>query len=417
MIRCSKTMQKAANTPAYPVSHQLSQQGFYFKVYPSVEDLPVDWEKAEFEKNLFLQRAYLSVVENSPPYGMDFNYLIFYKNEDPVGRAIFQITKFDASRSVQGLHHDPSRHSIWWRIGQYFKKIVAKWAKFNLLVCGSSLLTGEHGFIFDEVVVSREMAIKMLEEAGVLVSEYLSANGLKIHGYFLKDLNIDKAKEGVILDKLKFHEFVFHPNMVLPIRNGWDNFEDYMSAITSKYRVRAKRAFKKAKGIEKIELNAERLGIANGSIYQLYKNVANQASFNMVSLGENYFLELKEHLGDAFRIFGYYQDGELVGFYTTIENEEELEAHFLGIDGATNHRTQLYLNMLFHMIQQGIEMGKKKVVFARTAMEIKSSVGAVPEQLYGYIRANNSIINWVLTPILEFLRPNDDWKPRQPFKD
>lgn len=408
-------MRKITKSANYPVKHQLSQAGFSFEVYSSVSDLPLDWEKATFEQNVFLQRPYLTAVENAPPFGLEFNYLIIYKDLNPIGRAVFQITKFDASSSVQDLHHDPSRHSIWWRIGQYFKKIIARWAKFNLLVCGNSLLTGEHGFDYDKSIIDRISWIKIIEESSVLISQYLGETGLKIDGIFIKDLEGGKSIDGATLEKLKFHEFVFHPSMVMDI--SWDNFDEYLAAISSKYRVRAKRAFKKAKAIERIELTSENFESLNPAIYQLYQNVANQASFNMVSLGEDYFYELKRQLGDQFRIFGYYQEGELVGFYTTIDNDHEIEAHFLGMNGPVNRKTQLYLNMLFDMIRQSIDSGKNKLVLARTAMEIKSSVGAVPKEMFGYIRANRSWINYLMPKVLELLRPKDDWLPRRPFKD
>jgi hypothetical protein len=73
--------------------------------------------------------------------------------------------------------------------------------------------------------------------------------------------------------------------------------------------------------------------------------------------------------------------------------------------------------MLFDMIRQSIDSGKNKLVLARTAMEIKSSVGAVPEEMFGYIRANRSWINYLMPKVLELLRPKDDWLPRRPFKD
>ncbi|RMG82425.1 MAG: GNAT family N-acetyltransferase, partial [Bacteroidetes bacterium] len=418
MIPCTKSMQKTSLSTDFPVTHELSRSGFSFQVFDSVENLPIDWEKASFKSDVFLNRNYLRAVETAPPKGMRFNYLIFYKDGHPVGRAIFQITRFSAAESVQALHHDPAKHSIWWRIGQFFKKMVARWAQFHLLVCGSSLLTGEYGFDFDESVLSRAEKLALLNEAAEKTCDfYCHHKGMTVRGIFLKDLEGDPVADHEILDDYKYHKFVFHPSMVFHVRPEWKSFEDYLAAISSKYRVRAKRAFKKGKALQKVELNLESLEILNADIYRLYKNVASQASFNMVTLSENYFLELKRLLKDDFRIFAYYLDDEFVGFYTTIDNGDELEAHFLGMDGAANRKTQLYLNMLFDMVRQVIEAGKERLVLARTAMEIKSSVGAVPEDMVGYIRAKQGLINFILPHVLELLRPKETWVPRQPFKE
>ena len=52
----------------------------------------------------------------------------------------------------------------------------------------------------------------------------------------------------------------------------------------------------------------------------------------------------------------------------------------------------MYLNMLFDMAFYGIENQFKKVVFARTAMEIKSSIGAKPYKMNIYLKHTNNII-------------------------
>ena len=128
---------------------------------------------------------------------------------------------------------------------------------------------------------------------------------------------------------------------------------------------------------------------------------------------------------DKFRFFGYYTEGgdnnnsspEFVGFFTTIQNREVLEAHFLGYDESLNHSHQIYLNFLFDIIKNGIDNQSKSIVFARTAHEIKSSVGAKAHDMYLYMRHENPIINRLLPYFLKVLSPREDWQPRQPFKE
>jgi hypothetical protein len=55
--------------------------------------------------------------------------------------------------------------------------------------------------------------------------------------------------------------------------------------------------------------------------------------------------------------------------------------------------------------------------FARTALEIKSSVGAVPCDLSIYLRHRNRISSSVIKFVFEKLTPEEDWQPRSPFKD
>ena len=77
----------------------------------------------------------------------------------------------------------------------------------------------------------------------------------------------------------------------------------------------------------------------------------------------------------------------------------------------------MYLNILYDIIKVGFEQECKSIVFARTALEIKSSVGAEPHEMYWYLRHRNKISNRFLSQIVDYLNPKDDWVQRKPFKD
>jgi hypothetical protein len=72
--------------------------------------------------------------------------------------------------------------------------------------------------------------------------------------------------------------------------------------------------------------------------------------------------------------------------------------------------------MLYDMIMYGINKNFEEIVFARTALEIKSSVGAKPEQLFGLIEHSNPILNRYMYKIFPFLEPEVIWQERNPFK-
>ena len=76
----------------------------------------------------------------------------------------------------------------------------------------------------------------------------------------------------------------------------------------------------------------------------------------------------------------------------------------------------LYLNMLYNMTQFGIENQFKKIIFGRTALEIKSSIGAKPVIMSGFIYHTNKWINRILPKIFPNLEPSLVWQQRHPFK-
>jgi hypothetical protein len=400
-----------------PRKFNLSRQGFQFSIYSSARQLGADWQSAQPNDNVFLQPAYLQALEDNPPRGMRFSYLVFYKNGAPIGVAACQVSNFRVDNSVKDSTDGNKYPCVIRAVAKYFKKLVVSQLDHNLLVCGNLLLTGEHGFYFDYEKIEIAKAFDLVEEALIQTQDYWQAQKVSIDGIFIKDVCEEHRGTGKVLLERKFSEFTFHPNMVLEIPAQWASFEDYLKAISSKYRVRAKRAFRMAEGIDMVELTQNQIDTYKTRLYELYQDVADGADFNMVVLHENYMPDLKRRLGEGFKIFAYYKNGEMVGYRSTINNHDELEAHFLGFEKDCNRDCQIYLNMLFDTLRQGIAEGKKKVVYARTAMEIKSSVGAEPMEMYCYIRASNRWMNKILPPVLEYLRPPADWVPRSPFKE
>ena len=185
--------------------------------------------------------------------------------------------------------------------------------------------------------------------------------------------------------------------------------------MNKKYRTRTKRAFKKRDGIVCREMQANEIEQNLPRLYELYRAIAKNAGFNMVDLNERYLLALKNALPDAFRLHGYFLNDELIAFFTTIENGSELEAHFLGYDQNLNHDFQIYLNILYEIVRLGFAGNFEKINFSRTALEIKSSIGAVAEEMFCYLRQQNSFANLFTERALDFLKPVEKWTPRHPF--
>lgn len=402
-----------------PFGKLLSLKGTSVVLYHSVEAIdPQQWALAAPPDNLFLQLDYLSVLEKNPPKGMQFCYLLFYKDEHPVGVALCQIQFFKADRNIHQKEDDKKTPCFFTTFARFIKGLVASRAEFNVLINGNLLLTGEHGSYFNPELIASKDSIFVLDEALNHALHQLDRKGRRLSGTLLKDFyEKHRSFSSEFAKKLSFNEFTVQPNMVMPMRPEWKTFEDYMASMQSKYRVRTKRAFKKGKDFEKVPFDAAMIESNLDQLYALYESIAENSGFNMVNLNKNYLLALKQQFPEKFQLTGYYLDGKLVGFYTTFLNNHELEAHFLGFDQSLNRNYQIYLNILYDIVKEGIFQQVEEIIFARTALEIKSSVGAVAQEMYCYLRHKNSFTNNFVKPILEYLRPKEDWQARSPFKD
>ena len=286
----------------------------------------------------------------------------------------------------------------------------------HVLILGNNMLTGPNTFRFSKSI-SQKSGFIALDGAVKQISKSLSGKGLKVHLTIWKDFKVEIPKDAIIPDVEKYFKFSTQPNMVLDIRDHWKTEEDYVSDLSKKYRDQYKRARKKNDGIEKRQLTLDEIKGSNDKIYDLYLTVARNAPFNTFWLAKNHFVTLKEELGDDFLFYGYFLDGALIGFDTLIKNGTSMDTYFLGYDENCQRDKMLYLNMLYNMIGYSISKGFKKVIFARTALEIKSAVGAKPVNLYGYIRHQNGLINSWMPKLFPYFEPEMIWKERHPFKD
>lgn len=357
-----------------------------------------------------LQSAYLMMLENASPETITCYFIGIFKNNELVGTTLIQRAELYARDMFRKNGASPLKHCL--------RDALSLILKGNILVFGNLTHTGQHGYSFNANKISAsdflDTIFKALEE---LKEKIKQTNGKKIRLYLFKDYYED---DFVVQNHKRLKEFQFskafaQPNMVLDIKSDWKTNQDYLGALVAKYRKRYKTARKKAKRIETKELSLEAISANSSRLYALYKNVSDNAKFNTFILPENHFSELKKQLDENFRLYGYYLENELIGFYTLILNNSTLETYFLGYDAEHQYKNQLYLNMLYDMVEFAIENNFKDVVYARTAMEIKSSVGARPYDMSMYLKHTNRFLNAILKQLFNLMSPKRNWEERHPF--
>ncbi|MEW4922340.1 GNAT family N-acetyltransferase [Algibacter sp. 2305UL17-15] len=380
----------------------------HYNVYESINSVPQDWDNL-VEQNIFLKTCYLKALEEAAPSNINLYYIGVFKDEALIGVALIQ--------RVQLYLKDMFRDTKVSCIKTFLKENISKVLKGNILVVGNLTHTGQHGMFFSAEKVSKtqfyEEIFKGISEIKQLIKTKQSK---KIRLILLKDFfSEDTMLHTEFFEKEKLHKAIVQPNMIMPIRDNWLQFEDYIKCLNKKYRTRYKRAKKKLNGIRSQELDLETIKDNSEQLHQLYLNVSNNAKFNTFILPENHFYAYKLHLKENFRVFGYYLKGELIGFYTLILNNTQLETYFLGYHSEHQYPNQLYLNMLYDMVKFAIQNKFETIVYARTAMEIKSSVGAQPKPMVLYLKHTNSVLNGILKQVFKLMNPKQDWRERHPF--
>ena len=383
----------------------------HYKIYKTIDELPDAWDTL-LVHDVFLQTDYLKTLRSASPKTISMYYVGMFVDEVLSGIAIIQRVELYAK--------DMFRTESSSRIKAILKDGISRILKGNILVVGNLMHTGQHGIYVEKNALSQPVFLSQLFLAIDELNGFIKNQKKKTirtilwKDYFKEDFIHTENKQ---FETKGFYHVNVQPNMLLQIRPHWNSMPDYLGDLNTKYKTRFKRAKKKFGNIRQTELSLLDVQTNQTRIYELYKNVSNNARFNTFVLPENHFYEMKKALEDRFRIFGYYKNEELIGFYTLILNGDQLETYFLGYDQAHQYENQLYLNMLYDMIDFGINNLFKTIVYARTAMEIKSSVGAKPKAMSMYIKHTNPIINALLQQIFKLMNPSQQWEERNPFKN
>jgi len=376
-----------------------------YQIYSSIAQLPKKWDEVAHE-NAFLQTPYLKVLEESAPTNMQCFYVGIFEKNSLIGVALAQY--LDLNKLESFGERDQC-------IKTYIRNFIFKKFASHALFLGNNMITGQNGYTFNKEIDAITI-VEILSNCAKEITNYFKKQDIKIHIVSFKDFYQESATE---LKKSTFsllYEFNTQPNMIFELQNQWKNNTEYIEALTKKYRDQYKRAHKKFEGIETRELSLDEIILKENRIYELYFHVAKNAPFNTFFLAKNHFSSFKRQCGPKFILVGYYLKNELVGFHTLLVNGKTLETYFLGYDEQIQKEKMLYLNMLYNMTQFGIENQFKKIIFGRTALEIKSSIGAKPVIMSGFIYHTNKWINRILPKIFPNLEPSLVWQQRHPFK-
>lgn len=379
---------------------------FSHTIYDSTNDFPANWNDFA-QNNIFFSSDYLKVLEIAAPSNMKCHFIGVFSAEILVGIAITQMIS-SATISSFGVNKSCIQSKI--------RDFVFKNFANHILFIGNNMLTGQNAFVHSNLI-SRNEFIKQLHEASADLQLMFKNQGKKIHLVNFKDFEYSEIESMQSMFSSEYYQFEIQPNMVFDIRQDWQANTDYVAALSKKYRDQYKRATKKCDTVEKRKLCLEEIIDNNDLIYKLYLNVTKNAPFNTFYLSQNHFIELKNNLEDDFLIYGYFFNNQLIGFDTLIKNGNVMETYFLGYNDTLQRDKMLYLNMLYNMIGYSINKKFKKVIFARTALEIKSSVGAKPVRMFGYIKHNNKLINRFMPKLFKYFEPKIHWQERNPFKN
>jgi Acetyltransferase (GNAT) domain len=397
--------------------------GLRAEFYLSAAAVPAEvWNSLVRSEQLFLRHDYLSVTEATAAPELSFIYVLLYDGKKAAAALYFQVVHLSADLLAEILAPLAAAKPIP-GIGSNWSDWLIRCREecgMRLLISGNNFVSGEYGIAIRKDV-DREQAFSAMAEVVKHITK-TSVEPIKISAVLVKDYYQSAASEGFSrLKKHRYHSFQVEPEMIVPLRDEWKSFDDYVAAMAKKYRTRTRSVLNKTAVLETKELNAAEVEHHLPELYALYLQVYNKARFKLTRLEANYFLEMKRAFPEAFRVMVYTLGERIVAFRSLFhlpaaENQRAaLEAHFIGLDYSVSTELHLYQRMLYDFVADGIAARAAHIYLGRTAPEIKSTVGAVAHELVCCIRHRNGLSNQIIRPFIDYLKPTP-WVPRNPFQ-
>ncbi len=179
------------------------------------------------------------------------------------------------------------------------------------------------------------------------------------------------------------------------MEKSFNSFNEYLNSLRAPYRRRINKALIHRNDLLIRELSQDDFTYEH---YLLYKSVMERTANPLETLTIEYFkgydAKLYEFLDrNTSRILGFIQLKVIGG---------QLYFLFCGFNIEDNKEYDLYYNMLLKIIEEGIDLGVRRINFGQTSEESKLKLGCVEKDKYLAIHHHNRAVNYLLKLLLPY---------------
>ena len=224
-------------------------------LFDTIDAVPEsDWLRFIPEGNPLLKPQYLKLLEDTQLGEMEFIYALVHKDDSLIGVCYFQVVRFRGTNLVP-YFPDASGSSFKEKIKAYFinlsKGFVAK-IDLRLLVSGNLFITGEQGLYFLSHITELEKSFYLAHTIDHVFKERKN-----IKTALLPDMYEPSGDFDAAFLRNNYQRIYVEADMSMLLPNDWHSFDDYIKAISSKYRVRAKKIIQNSQALTSHEMSAD----------------------------------------------------------------------------------------------------------------------------------------------------------------
>ena len=152
-------------------------------------------------------------------------------------------------------------------------------------------------------------------------------------------------------------------------------------------------------------------------LQKLWANVYNHATeYQRERLTTSFFRNIDKDLGDRSGIILARKGDIPVGCAILLFDDATLISMFFGLDYSYNKEYFIYFNLLYKIVELGIEEKMSDIDMGITTLAPKKDIGAYATTLNMYMKHFNPLLNKIVPKAFDIMTPQDDDGPRRVFK-
>lgn len=371
-----------------------------YELFTKCNELPESWDSFLPESHA-LKSEQLAVTESSSLPGLSFIYILISNKNRPAAALYFQHLK------IKPEHVNKEMVKPW---QSRLFTLFARLAHPGMLVSGH-LFRHDTSFFYSSPEISSYQAYQCLSSAIDIALKQSCASAVLV-----------KDMPAGLVDLFQHHspEYLLLRNdisMEMDIPAEWQTINDYEKALKHKYAQRFRKIRQQWQGLDIKEFSYEEVKANKDKLYALYRQVVAKQQVRLGLLSPEFLVQLKGYYGDSVKVWGVYEDGNMIAFFSAWAKQDVFDMFYIGFDYELNSERQSYFNILFFSVEQAIILKKSKLVLGRTALDAKARLGCEPKYLHTFLYINNPIIRrFVLRKQQNVSLREGDWEEKHPFK-
>jgi predicted N-acyltransferase len=398
MSDASRSVHAAERLPA---NSQKRRSDMTYCIFDSLDTVCLDeWNRvlSNSGSNVFMHPRLLRALETTMSCVSRFRYILFYnKAVEPIACAVLTTFHMDLA-IIAGAGTQ--------RMTKLLRRILPSLLRVTVLFCGLPLSVGQKSLLIAPNANANDV-ILLLDSIADQVATEEKARAIIYKEFEDKDLELD------ILIRRGYRKGNSLDMYYLPHRFG--DFAAYLESLRSDYRRRVRLSQQKFTNAgmwtvryrDPVSIQL----VYTPEVHRLYEAVFDQAENKLERLPREFFLELARQFPGDISLTTVYQEERIVAFNWDLCTGRTYHFLYCGMDYAVTRQSDLYFNLLYAILENGLREDVAEIKLGQTADDSKARLGCDWQPLYFYIKGAGVLWDLFISIGFRLLFPNRPLPP------